>query len=439
VKNMKSMNKKEGKKIGVMTAVILGFMVIAFMPAASATVTSFTVTPSTGIASAVDSYDIFVITDGVTSINITIPAGFIAVAPTIGGVQVAKVDFWNSSTKVYYGFATITANETDLTPTVDVFCKFGDDEITKTQDVDYTAGETTTIKSGFPSDNSSAIIQLPKADANGSINITINCTAFQLDVVAITIGEFVRNPLAVGDYVFYADGQPATVKIEEAVGYGGGIYQDGRWALRTENSPGAKEYRFWWGYAADKPVTGDWDGLGTDTIGLYRYGEWILSNTIENPSRDENVWWGYAADKPVTGDWDGLGTDTIGLYRDGEWILSNTIENPSRDENVWWGRATDIPVTGDWNGDGTDTIGLYRDGEWILSNTIENPSRDENVWWGLATDIPVTGDWNEDGKDTIGLYRDGEWILSDTIKNPSRNHDFWWGLAGCIPVTGAWI
>jgi hypothetical protein len=73
---MKSMNRKENKKIAVMAAVIMGFMVIAFMPLASAGVTSFTVSPATGTAGAVASYDVFVITDGVTSINITMPAGF---------------------------------------------------------------------------------------------------------------------------------------------------------------------------------------------------------------------------------------------------------------------------------------------------------------------------------------------------------------------------
>jgi hypothetical protein len=221
--------------------------------------------------------------------------------------------------------------------------------------------------------------------------------------------------------------------------YGGGIYRNGLWALRTEDSPYAKVYRFGWGRAIDIPVTGDWNDDGTDTIGLYRNGEWILSNSIDTPSRDHTVWWGRATDIPVTGDWNDDGTDTIGLYRDGEWILSDSITTPSRDHNVRWGRATDIPVTGDWNGDGTDTIGLYRDGEWILSNSIDTPSRDHTVWRGRATDKPVTGDWNGDGEDTIGLYRDGEWILSNSITTPSRDHDFWWGLATDIPVTGDWI
>jgi hypothetical protein len=132
------------------------------MPAASATVTSFTVTPDTGIAGAVQSYSAYVITDGVTSINITIPAGFIAVQPVMGGVEIARVDFYNSSTKAYYGHATITANDTNPTTKVDIYWELGGDAITTTQNVDYAAGATNTFESPF-GDGSLAILELPEA------------------------------------------------------------------------------------------------------------------------------------------------------------------------------------------------------------------------------------------------------------------------------------
>jgi len=140
----------------------------------------------------------------------------------------------------------------------------------------------------------------------------------------------------------------STCKCGATGDYGGGIYRGGYWALRTEDSPLAKVYRFGWGRATDIPATGDWNDDGTDTIGLYRNGEWILSNSITTPSRDYDIGWGRATDIPVTGDWNNDGTDTIGLYRDGEWILSNSITTPSRDHNFRWGLSTDTPVTGHW-------------------------------------------------------------------------------------------
>ncbi|NQE52515.1 hypothetical protein C5S29_02895, partial [ANME-1 cluster archaeon GoMg3.2] len=209
---MKSMNRREGKKIAVMAAIMVGVMMFAFMPLASATVTSFTVTPNTGIAGAVQSYDAYVITDGVTSINITIPAGFLAVAPTTSGVEIARLDFFNSSTKAYYGHAIITANNANPTTEVDIYGELGGVVITTTQDVDYAAGAQNTFESPL-GDGSSAIIKLPTEDDEGSIKITINSTAFQLDAVMTSIKQFVRNPLVANVYNFYADGKVAPVNI----------------------------------------------------------------------------------------------------------------------------------------------------------------------------------------------------------------------------------
>jgi hypothetical protein len=160
------MNRREGKKIAVMAAIIIGFMMIVFTPFASATVTSFTVTPGTGlVGDFVDSYNASVTTDGVTKINITIPAGFIVMTPTTSDVQIARVDFWNNSG--YYGYCNITANNENPTTMVDIHCKFGGDEITTTQPINYTAGATTTLKSGFAIDTSEAKIKLPTETLNG--------------------------------------------------------------------------------------------------------------------------------------------------------------------------------------------------------------------------------------------------------------------------------
>jgi signal peptidase I len=433
------MNRKDGKKIAVMAALIMGFMVIAFMPFASAGVTDFTVTPSTGIAGAVDSYNVLVTTDGVTSINITIPAGFLAVAPTTGGVEVARVDFWNSSTKAYYGYATITANDTNPTTKVDVYCEFGGATATTTQDVDYAPGATNSFVSNVGGDTSSAIIKLPREKRGGSIKITITCTDFQLDDVMIAIRQYVRNPTTAGDYVFSADGVDETVTIRATGGYGGAVHRGRQWILRTENSPLAQVIRTDWGMATDTPITGDWDGDGVDTIGVFRDGQWILSNSNTNPNADIRTNWGMDTDIPVVGNWDGIGGDTIGVFRDGQWILSNSNTNPNADIRTNWGLAGDRPVVGTWAGIGGDTIGVRRGVQWILSNSNTNPTADIRTNWGLGTDTPITEDWDGIGGDTIGVRRGVQWILSNSNINPSVADRFNYGMSTDEPVTGYWV
>ena len=438
---MKSdLNRRESKKIAVMAAIIVGFMVIAFMPMASAGVTSFTVTPSTGIVGAVQSYSAYVITDGVTSINITIPAGFSAVAPTTGGVEIARLDFHNSSTKAYYGHAIITANDTSSTPnTVDIYWELGGDAITTTQDVDYAPGATNTFESGF-GDGSSAIITLPIGTQKGSIKITINSTAFLLDAVMTDIKQFVRNPTTAGDYTFYANGAGATVTIlEEPCPYGGGVRRGRQWILRTDDSPSAEIIRVNWALSTDVAITGDWNGDGIDTIGVRRGRQWILSNSNTEPSVDIRVNWGMDTDIPVVGDWNGDGIDTLGLRRGRQWILSNSNEAPSVAIRVNWGMDTDIPVVGDWNGDGKDTLGLRRGRQWILSNSNTAPVAYHRFHYGLTTDEPITDDWNDDTIDTIGVHRGREWILRNSNSAGPADYRFNYGMSTDEPVTGHWV
>jgi hypothetical protein len=329
------MNKKEGKKIAVMAAVIMGLMMFAFMPMVSATVTDFTVTPSTGLAGAVDSYNALVTTDGVTTINITIPAGFIAVtpttggvliaevnfwnstskAPTTGGVLIAEVNFWNSTSKAYYGYATIKSSNTNPTTKVDIYCEFGGETATTTQNVSYAPGATNTFVSCF-GDGSSAIIKLPREKRGGSIKITITSTDFQLDEVMIAIKQFVRNPMVAGDYVFSADGVDATVRIA-AGGRGIGVFRDGVWHVDT-NGDYVADMIFAYGLAGDDPLVGDINQDGNDDTALFRDGVWHV-DTNGDYVADMIFAYGLAGDDPLVGDINQDGTDDTALFRDGVW------------------------------------------------------------------------------------------------------------------------
>ena len=447
---MKSMNRKEGKKIGVMAAVIVGLMMFAFMPAASAGVTSFTVTPSTGIVGAVDSHDIFVTTTGVTSINITIPAGFIAVAPGNPGEEIARVDFWNSSIKAYYGHAIITAG-TNPAAQVDIDCEFGDDAITTTQNVDYTAGKTNVFTSGFACDHSSATIKLPTETLEeGYINITINCTkcpcfngSWRLDAVAISIGEFVRNPLTAGNYDFEANGKTATVEILPIPPMKVYLkrYRDAAWYIDTDGN-GGPDWSFWFAFAAtDKPVVGDINQDDTEDIAFFHEGAWYVNTTpsggVVPVLIDLQFWYGWDGDTPVVGDIDRDGIDDIAIVHDEgtrcRWYVSMDGDNIV-DNSFLFGYPGDTPLVGNIDQIGNDDIAYFDEGAWYVSTDGDNIP-EYSFWYGYATSTPVVGDFNQDGKDDIAYFHEGAWYI-DTNFDRIPDISVWYGFPGDTPVGG---
>ena len=427
---MKSMNKKEGKKIATIAAVIMGLMMFAFMPLASAGVTSFTVTPSTGLAGAVDSYNALVTTDGVTAINIIIPAGFLAVTPTTGGVEIARVDFWNSSTKAYYGHATITSNAANPTTQVDIYCKFGGDAITTTQNVNYAAGETTTFESGFPNDTSSAIIKLPKETLAGSIKIAINCTQFHLDDVMVAIKQFVRNPATADDYVFSSDGVDATVTITAPSGRGI-VVRDGWWYADTNGDHICDEH-FAYGIATDAPLVGDINQDGEEDVIIVRGGWWYV-DTDHDHICDDLFQYGIATDTPLVGDINQDGaTDTI-IVSDGWWYVDTDYDHIA-DIIFPYGDPTDTPLVGAVNQDGkTDTI-LVRNGVWIIDTDFDQVPN-VVVPYGDPTDIQLAGDVDWNGKGDMIVVRNGWWIV-DTDFDQIPNYVFPYGLGTDKPLVG---
>ena len=389
---MKIMNKKENKKIAVMAAIIMGLMMFAFMPAASAGVTSFTVTPSSGVVGAVDSYNALVTTTGVTTINIGIPAGFIAVVPATGGVEIARVDFWNSSTKAYYGYATITSSSGHPTTEVGVYCKFGGDEITTTQPISYAAGATNTFKSGFASDTSSVIIKLPTEDDDGSIKIAINCTAFHLDDVMIAIKQHVRNPTTAGDYDFIADGVTETVSITAQKGRAA-VFRHGWW-LADRNGDHKTDVYVLYGNPGDKPVVGDIDNNGINDIVAFRKGWWLVPKE-DHTGTDwaKSFVWGQTGDLPVIGDIDNNGVDDVVLFRDGWWfVLKEDHTGTDWAKSFVWGQAGDKPIVDDIRMEGSNDVAILRNGGWWISKR-DHTGTDYGFTYGIPGDDPILSEF----------------------------------------------
>ena len=89
---------------------------------------------------------------------------------------------------------------------------------------------------------------------------------------------------------------------------------------------------------------------------VFRNGTWYLRSALSSgPS--SSFGFGVAGDRPVLGDWDRDGLDSIGVFRSGSWYLRNTNNAGSSSASFSFGAAGDLPVAGDWNGDGRDTIG----------------------------------------------------------------------------------
>ncbi len=133
--------------------------------------------------------------------------------------------------------------------------------------------------------------------------------------IRFTFGSASRYDVpVVGDWD--GDGR-TTVGVVRPVG------RELRWLLLNRNASTRVARRFSFGSVAapDVPVTGDWDGDGRTTAGLVRYQPdgllWRQTDDPQAGSTARAFRFGSTRrhDRPVTGDWDGDGSDTVGFVR----------------------------------------------------------------------------------------------------------------------------
>jgi hypothetical protein len=176
-----------------------------------------------------------------------------------------------------------------------------------------------------------------------------------------------------------------------------------RWQLR--GLPGTP---FALGEGPLRPLAGDWNSDGRDTLGAY-----------DPTSRQFTLWYALAAGAsatttppigpfgaiPFAGDWNGTDGDEIGVYeplaRRFSFFFSSGAE--ARPAQVF-GAAGDLPLIGDWDGDGIDDIGSYTPERRTFSLLLPDGSVRTTVF-GAVNDTPIVGDWNGDGIDDIGVFR----------------------------------
>ncbi len=210
--------------------------------------------------------------------------------------------------------------------------------------------------------------------------------------------------------------------------------------LRNSNNDGFADIQFFYGQAGDIPVSGDWNGDGTDSVGVYRNGTFYLRNNNSSGFADLQVSFGAAGDIPVVGDWDGDGIDTVGVFRNGVFFLRNTNTTGVPDITFSYGTGGDLPIAGDWDGDGIDTIGAFRPstGFVFLRNTNTEGFADTQFFYGTTGDRPIAGDWNADGIDTVGIVRQGQWFLRNSNTPGFADLQFFYGAPTDLPICGDW-
>jgi len=249
-----------------------------------------------------------------------------------------------------------------------------------------------------------------------------------------------------------------------------GVVRNGNWFLDLNDnnqwdgpSSPDPDARFGFGLAVAVPVTGDWNGDGTDDVGVFQNGTWFLDlngndqwDGIGGPDPDARFGFGAPTATPVAGDWDGDGTDDVGVFLNGTWFLdlngNDQWDGPGTDARFGFGVPAAKPVTGDWDGNGTDDIGVFHNGTWFLDlngnhqwDGIGGDEPDARFSFGLPTDTPVTGDWNGDGTDDAGVFNNGTWFVDlngndqwDGLGGPDPDGRFSFGLPPDDPIAGRW-
>ncbi|HJS17497.1 MAG TPA: hypothetical protein VJ785_02025 [Anaerolineales bacterium] len=212
--------------------------------------------------------------------------------------------------------------------------------------------------------------------------------------------------------------------------------------LRNSNTSGFADIAINYGIPGDKPVVGDWDGDGDDTIGVYRNGSFYLRNSNTIGFADMVFPFGSPGDQPIAGDWDGDGDETIGVYRPstGLFMLRNSNSAGPADTQFFLGNVGDVGIAGDWDGDDIDTTGVFRPSNGIIFLKNQNTTgfADIALNYGIPGDKPVVGDWDNDGDTTIGIYRNGRFYLRNSNTNGFANIVLDLGNPADMPIAGNW-
>jgi peptidoglycan/xylan/chitin deacetylase (PgdA/CDA1 family) len=205
------------------------------------------------------------------------------------------------------------------------------------------------------------------------------------------------------------------------------VVRGSTWYVRDALTGGSATATFNFGASGDTPLSGDWDGNGTNTPGVVRGRTWSLRNSDTTGGADITFSYGTPGDVPIVGDWDGNGTFTPGVVRGNVWHLRNRNSSGAADTTLTYGRRSDLVIAGDWDGNGTFTPGVVRGNAWYLRNSNSTGGANVLFAYGRATDRPVVGDWDGNGTSTPGVVRNRYWYLRNANSGGAATISFAYG------------
>ncbi|MDD5751432.1 MAG: DUF11 domain-containing protein, partial [Candidatus Peribacteraceae bacterium] len=205
-----------------------------------------------------------------------------------------------------------------------------------------------------------------------------------------------------------------------------------------------------------RPIAGDWDSNGKDTIGLYDPSSSTFYLRNSNTAGYADITLAFSGGGvgwiPLAGDWDHNGRDGVALFNPSTKVvlLRNTLTSGGAENQFTFDSPAGFTkaIAGDWNDNGTDTIGLYNPttSHFLLRNTLATgATNDIDVAYGVpgAGWLPVSGDWDDDGQDTVGMFLPDSSYFYLANNNLGGHAEMLagFGTAGAadqIPVMGDW-
>ncbi len=211
------------------------------------------------------------------------------------------------------------------------------------------------------------------------------------------------------------------------------------WFLKNDLVTGPGDKAFGYGFPAFLLMCA-WDPVqpGVKLPVVFSGGTWYMRASYTTGKADLTFVYGnnIIGVRPVCGDWNGDGVDTIGVVDlNSNWSLRNTNGSGTPDAGSFqFGPSNAKPVVGDWDGDGIDTVGLVdSSNNWYLRNTNSAGAVDISFNYGYTPGYPVVGDWDGDGRDSAGsVSTGGTWALRSPDGQSSATFQF--GFPGTTPL-----